>query len=243
MKISSIPKSGRKGSVVYVNSRHGKVARQCVRRRKAPPRSGLASAVSSTSPFWGCCRRQPTAGATSPSFPLPAMACRKPVRPSGFAPPSTLTAGPMSQKWSAPASPPQPHSEARRRLPVAANRILAYRPGVPIVSPQSGRTLAVIPSIRIEGTTARLRGHSGGTTEESARGRKGRAKAALAPWLSQFDTATRQRTTQSNIESDRPPACVRGGRVCKMHGAKALVVQVAMILHLSAFTKGDAKTL
>ena len=31
MKISSIPKSGRKGSVVYVNSRHGKVARQYVR--------------------------------------------------------------------------------------------------------------------------------------------------------------------------------------------------------------------
>jgi hypothetical protein len=34
MKISSIPKSGRKGSVVYVNSRHGKVARQYV-----PPRN------------------------------------------------------------------------------------------------------------------------------------------------------------------------------------------------------------
>ena len=31
MKISSIPKSGRKGSVVYVNSRHGKVAREYVR--------------------------------------------------------------------------------------------------------------------------------------------------------------------------------------------------------------------
>ena len=30
MKISSIPKSGRKGSVVYVNSRHGKLARQYV---------------------------------------------------------------------------------------------------------------------------------------------------------------------------------------------------------------------
>ena len=33
MKISSIPKSGRQGSVVYVNSRHGKVARQYVRPR------------------------------------------------------------------------------------------------------------------------------------------------------------------------------------------------------------------
>jgi hypothetical protein len=33
MKISSIPKSGREGSVVYVNTRHGKVARQYVRPR------------------------------------------------------------------------------------------------------------------------------------------------------------------------------------------------------------------
>ena len=37
MKISSIPKSGRKGAVVYVNSRHGKVARQYV--RPANPRT------------------------------------------------------------------------------------------------------------------------------------------------------------------------------------------------------------
>jgi hypothetical protein len=174
MKISSIPKSGRKGSVVYVNSRHGKVARQCVRRRKAPPRSGLASAVSSTSPFWGCCRRQPTAGATSPSFPFPAMACRKPARPSGFAPPSTLTAGPMSQKWPAPASPPQPHSEARRRLPVAANRILAYRPGVPhslaVVWPDSRRS-TLDPDRGYYGeTTGALRGdYRGiGTRQEGA---------------------------------------------------------------------------
>ena len=83
---------------------------------KAPRRSGLASAACSTSPSWGCCRPRPTAGATSPSFTLPGMACRKPARPSGFAPASTLTAGPMSQKWPAPASPPQPHSDARRRL-------------------------------------------------------------------------------------------------------------------------------
>jgi hypothetical protein len=33
MKISSIPKSGRKGSVVYVKSRYGKVARPYVRPR------------------------------------------------------------------------------------------------------------------------------------------------------------------------------------------------------------------
>ena len=33
MKTSSIPKSGRNGTVVYVNSRHSKVARQYVRPR------------------------------------------------------------------------------------------------------------------------------------------------------------------------------------------------------------------
>src|ERR1039457_4273561 len=33
MKISSIPKSGRKGSVVYVNTLHGKVVREYVRPR------------------------------------------------------------------------------------------------------------------------------------------------------------------------------------------------------------------
>ena len=37
MKISSIPKRGRKGSVVYLNTRHGKVARQYV--RPANPRT------------------------------------------------------------------------------------------------------------------------------------------------------------------------------------------------------------
>ena len=43
MKISSIPKSGRKGSVVYVNSRHGKVARQYVRPRN--PRTAEQQAL------------------------------------------------------------------------------------------------------------------------------------------------------------------------------------------------------
>src|ERR1035441_2269484 len=33
MKISSIPKSGRKGSFVYLNTRHGKVVREYVRPR------------------------------------------------------------------------------------------------------------------------------------------------------------------------------------------------------------------
>ena len=31
MKISAIPKKGRKGSVVYLDTRHGKVAREYVR--------------------------------------------------------------------------------------------------------------------------------------------------------------------------------------------------------------------
>ncbi len=44
MKLSSIPKSGRKGSVVYVNSRHGKVARAHVRPRnpRTPEQQGQA---------------------------------------------------------------------------------------------------------------------------------------------------------------------------------------------------------
>ena len=33
MELSSIPKSGRKGSVVYLNTRYGKVVRQYVRPR------------------------------------------------------------------------------------------------------------------------------------------------------------------------------------------------------------------
>ena len=45
MKISSIPKSGRKGSVVYVNSRHGKVAREYMRTRnpRTPGQQGHRS--------------------------------------------------------------------------------------------------------------------------------------------------------------------------------------------------------
>ena len=33
MKISSIPKSGREGGVIYANTRHGKVARQYAQPR------------------------------------------------------------------------------------------------------------------------------------------------------------------------------------------------------------------
>jgi hypothetical protein len=45
MKISSIPKSGRKGSVVYSNTRHGKVARQYVHPRnpRTPEQQGHRS--------------------------------------------------------------------------------------------------------------------------------------------------------------------------------------------------------
>jgi hypothetical protein len=54
---------------------------------------------------------------------------------------------------------------------------------------------------------------------------------------------TSTRTTRANIKSGRPPACVRGGRVCIMHDAWGAFVQIAMILPLSAHTQGDAKTL
>ena len=54
MKISSIPKSGRKGSVVYVNSRHGKVARQYVRPRnpRTPEQQGHRNNVRAVSGRW-----------------------------------------------------------------------------------------------------------------------------------------------------------------------------------------------
>ena len=54
MKISSIPKSGRKGSVVYVNSRHGKVARQYVRPRnpRTPQQQGHRQNVRAVSGRW-----------------------------------------------------------------------------------------------------------------------------------------------------------------------------------------------
>ncbi|MCX6916015.1 MAG: hypothetical protein NT167_23720 [Verrucomicrobia bacterium] len=54
MKISSIPKSGRKGSVVYVNSRHGKVVRQHVRPRnpRTPEQQGHRNNVRAVSGRW-----------------------------------------------------------------------------------------------------------------------------------------------------------------------------------------------
>jgi hypothetical protein len=54
MKISSIPKAGRKGSVVYVNSRHGKVAREYVRPRnpRTPDQQGKRSNFGAVSKRW-----------------------------------------------------------------------------------------------------------------------------------------------------------------------------------------------
>jgi hypothetical protein len=54
MKISSIPKSGRKGSVVYVNSRHGKLAREYVRPRnpRTPEQQGHRNNVRAVSGRW-----------------------------------------------------------------------------------------------------------------------------------------------------------------------------------------------
>ena len=54
MKLSSIPKSRRKGSVVYVNSRHGKLARQYVRPRnpRTAERQGHRNNVRAVSGRW-----------------------------------------------------------------------------------------------------------------------------------------------------------------------------------------------
>ena len=54
MKISAIPKSGRKGPVVYVNSRYGKVARQHVRPRnpRTPEQQGHRYNVRAVSGRW-----------------------------------------------------------------------------------------------------------------------------------------------------------------------------------------------
>jgi len=54
MKLSSIPKSGRKGSVVYLNTRHGKVAREYVRPHnpRTPEQQGHRNNVRAVSGRW-----------------------------------------------------------------------------------------------------------------------------------------------------------------------------------------------
>ncbi len=54
MKISSIPKSGREDSVVYVNSRHGKVVREYVRPRnpRTPEQQGHRSKLRAVLRRW-----------------------------------------------------------------------------------------------------------------------------------------------------------------------------------------------
>src|ERR1039457_5104473 len=54
MKISSIPKSGRKGSVVYLNTRYGKVAREYVRPRnpRTPEQQDHRNNVRAVSGRW-----------------------------------------------------------------------------------------------------------------------------------------------------------------------------------------------
>ena len=54
MKISSIPKSGRKGSVVYLNTRYGKVAREYVRpsNPRTPEQQGHRNNVRAVSGRW-----------------------------------------------------------------------------------------------------------------------------------------------------------------------------------------------
>src|ERR1035437_6178250 len=55
MKISSIPKSGRKGSVVYLNTRHGKVVREYVtpRNPRTPDQQNKRNTFGAVSSRWG----------------------------------------------------------------------------------------------------------------------------------------------------------------------------------------------
>src|ERR1039458_5553565 len=54
MKISSIPKAGRKGAVVYLNTRHGKVARQyvCPCNPRTPEQQGHRNNVRAVTGRW-----------------------------------------------------------------------------------------------------------------------------------------------------------------------------------------------
>src|ERR1035438_6015807 len=54
MKISSIPKAGRKGAVVYLNTRHGKVAREyvCPRNPRSPEQQGHRRNVRAVTGRW-----------------------------------------------------------------------------------------------------------------------------------------------------------------------------------------------
>ena len=54
MKISSIPKSGRKGSVVYLKTRHGNVARQyvCPRNPRTAKQQAHRSNVRAVTGRW-----------------------------------------------------------------------------------------------------------------------------------------------------------------------------------------------
>src|ERR1017187_7358838 len=54
MKISSIPKAGRKGSVVYLNTRYGKVAREyvCPRNPRSPEQQGHRRNVRAVTGRW-----------------------------------------------------------------------------------------------------------------------------------------------------------------------------------------------
>ena len=54
MKISSIPKSGRENSVVYVNTRHGKIVREyvCPRNPRTADQQGNRSSFGAVSKRW-----------------------------------------------------------------------------------------------------------------------------------------------------------------------------------------------
>ena len=125
MKISSIPKSGRKGSVVYLNTRYGKVARQYVRPRnpRTPEQQGHRNSVRAVSGRWRTLTQEQRAAWRVAAANIDFVTeTGRPVRrtgynffvslntrradlglaqfhlASGFAPASTLTAGRMCQK-------------------------------------------------------------------------------------------------------------------------------------------------
>jgi hypothetical protein len=87
MKISSIPKAGRKGSVVYLNTRHGKVAREyvCPRNPRSPEQQGHRRNVRAVTGRWrtlGAEQRAAWCAATANKYFVNEAGCR--VRLNGY---------------------------------------------------------------------------------------------------------------------------------------------------------------
>src|ERR1035441_10137993 len=87
MKISSIPKAGRKGSVVYLNTRYGKVAREyvCPRNPRSPEQQGHRINVRAVTGRWGtlgAAQRAAWCAATANKYFVNEAGCR--VRLNGY---------------------------------------------------------------------------------------------------------------------------------------------------------------